>query len=42
MSGTAFHKKAACASDHDRLKKIFQALVEIETDYLHLSEARLK
>jgi rubrerythrin len=38
----AFYKKAAEESDHDRLKQIFRALVEIETDHLHLSEARLK
>lgn len=38
----AFYKKAAKESDHDRLKQIFEALVEIETDHLHLSEQRLK
>jgi rubrerythrin len=38
----AFYQKAAEESDHDRLKQIFKALVEIETDHLHLSEARLK
>jgi len=38
----AFYKKAAEESDHDRLKQIFKALVEVETDHLHLSEARLK
>ena len=37
-----FYKKAAEESDHERLKQIFEALVEIETDHLHLSEARLK
>jgi len=37
----AFYQKAAEESDHDRLKQIFKALVEIETDHLHLSEARL-
>lgn len=37
----AFYKKAAEESDHDRLKQIFRALVEIETDHLHLSEARM-
>jgi rubrerythrin len=37
-----FYKKAAEESDHDRLKQIFKALVDIETDHLHLSEARLK
>lgn len=38
----AFYKKAAEESDHERMKQIFAALVEIETDHLHLSEARLK
>ena len=38
----AFYKKAAEESDHDRLKQIFKALVEIETDHLHLSEVRMK
>jgi rubrerythrin len=38
----AFYKKAAEESDHERLKQIFEALVEIETDHLHLSEERLK
>jgi len=38
----AFYQKAAEESDHDRLKQIFKALVEIETDHLHLSEERLK
>jgi rubrerythrin len=37
-----FYKKAAEESDHERLKQIFKALVDIETDHLHLSEARLK
>ena len=37
-----FYKKAAKESDHARLKQIFEALVDIETDHLHLSEARLK
>jgi rubrerythrin len=38
----AFYEKAAGESDHDRLKQIFEALVEIETDHLHLSGERLK
>lgn len=38
----AFYKKAAMESDHERLRQIFGALVEIETDHLHLSEERLK
>lgn len=37
-----FYKQAAVESDHPRMKEIFTSLVEIETDHLHLSEARLK
>ena len=37
----AFYRQAAEESDHERLKQIFKALVEIETDHLHLSEERL-
>lgn len=37
----AFYQKAAEESDHERLKQIFKALVDIETDHLHLSEERL-
>lgn len=37
----SFYGKAAEESDHDRLKQIFKALVAIESDHLHLSEARL-
>jgi rubrerythrin len=37
-----FYRKAAEESDHERMKQIFKALVDIETDHLHLSEARLK
>jgi len=36
-----FYRKAAMESDHERLRQIFEALVEIETDHLHLSEERL-
>ncbi|MBW2992252.1 ferritin [Candidatus Woesearchaeota archaeon] len=36
-----FYKKAAEESSVDRLKEIFNALVEIETDHLQLSEERL-
>jgi len=36
-----FYKKAAGESDNARVKQIFTALVEIETDHLHLSEERL-
>ena len=38
----AFYKKAAAESDNSRVKQIFESLVEIETDHLHLSEERLK
>ena len=38
----AFYQKAGDESNHERLRQIFAALVEIETDHLHLSEARLK
>lgn len=37
-----FYRASAEASDNPRLKQIFEALVEIETDHLHLSEERLK
>lgn len=37
-----FYRKAAAEADHPRIKQIFEALVDIETDHLHLSEARLK
>jgi rubrerythrin len=37
----AFYRQAAAESDHERLRQIFGALVAIETDHLHLSEARL-
>ena len=38
----AFYKKSAMESDHQRIKQLFEALVEIETDHLQLSEERLK
>lgn len=38
----AFYRKAAEESDSMRIKQIFEALVEIETDHLYLSEERLK
>jgi rubrerythrin len=38
----AFYNKAALESDNSRVKQIFEALVEIETDHLYLSEERLK
>ena len=38
----AFYSKSAAQSDHPRVKQLFEALVEIETDHLQLSEERLK
>lgn len=38
----AFYKQAAEECKAARLKEIFNALVEVETDHLHLSEERLK
>lgn len=37
-----FYKKAAAESENERVKEIFEALVEVETDHLKLSEERLK
>ena len=37
-----FYRKSAAEADHPGIRKIFEALVEIETDHLHLSEERLK
>jgi rubrerythrin len=37
-----FYRKAAAEADSSRIKQIFEALVEVETDHLHLSEERLK
>jgi rubrerythrin len=37
-----FYRKAAAEAEHPRIKQIFEALVDIETDHLHLSEARLR
>ena len=37
-----FYKKAAEKSENPRVKQIFEALVEVETDHLKLSEERLK
>ena len=36
-----FYKKAASESKSERVKQIFEALVEVETDHLKLSEERL-
>lgn len=37
-----FYQKATEESDDARIKEIFKALVEIETDHLQLSEERMK
>lgn len=37
-----FYSKSASESENPRVKQIFQAFVEVETDHLHLSEERLK
>jgi len=37
-----FYRKAAGESDNERVKQIFEALVEVETDHLKLSEVRLE
>lgn len=37
-----FYRKAASESDSTRIRQIFEALVEIETDHLNLSEERLR
>lgn len=37
-----FYSQAASESADPRMKQIFEALVEVETDHLHLSEERLK
>jgi rubrerythrin len=37
-----FYSKAAAESENARVKMIFDALVEVETDHLKLSEERLK
>lgn len=37
-----FYKKAAAESANKRIKRIFEALVEVETDHLQLSGDRLK
>ena len=36
-----FYKKSAAEADHPRIRQLFEALVEIETDHLFLSEERL-
>ena len=37
-----FYSKAASESENERVKQIFEAFVEVETDHLKLSEERLK
>lgn len=37
-----FYRKAVKEADNARIKEIFDALVEVETDHLKLSEVRLK
>ncbi|UCC91835.1 MAG: ferritin [Candidatus Aenigmatarchaeota archaeon] len=37
-----FYKRAAGESENPRVKQIFEAFVEVETDHLKLSEERLK
>jgi rubrerythrin len=37
-----FYKKAAEESENERVKQIFEAFVEVETDHLQLSEERLE
>lgn len=37
-----FYGEAAAAAKNDRVKEIFKAFVEVETDHLKLSEERLK
>ncbi len=37
-----FYGEAATAAENPRVKEIFQAFVQVETDHLHLSEERLK
>ncbi|MCX8021244.1 MAG: hypothetical protein N2745_00530 [Syntrophorhabdaceae bacterium] len=37
----AFYREASKTSDSERIRQIFDALVEVETDHLHLSEERL-
>ena len=37
-----FYRKAAMESQNERIRQIFEALVEVETDHLKLSEERLK
>jgi rubrerythrin len=38
----AFYRKAGEEAENQRIKQIFEALVEVETDHLYLSEQRLR
>jgi len=42
LKAIAFYAKAAKESANPRVKQIFEALIEVETDHLKLSEQRLK
>jgi len=37
-----FYRKAAAESENSRVKQLFEAFVEVETDHLQLSEERLR
>jgi hypothetical protein len=37
-----FYGEAAAAAESPRVKEIFRAFLEVETDHLHLSEQRLQ
>ena len=37
-----FYRQAAAESANERIKQLFTAFVEVETDHLKLSEERLK
>ena len=37
-----FYSQAAAEAENPRVKEIFEAFVEVETDHLYLSEYRLK
>jgi len=37
-----FYKKAAAEAENERVKKIFEAFIDVETDHLQLSEERMK
>jgi len=37
-----FYKKAAAEADNERVKQLFEAIIDVEEDHLQLSEERLK